>query len=128
MDRARITPWSETVIDRALKLLPWIFGTIRLRSFLHEGFVLLHELLQREHGNFGVELRAGLLFDVVEDLIEFTLFDLKDDVSIHLDEPAVTIPGKAFVACPFRKRLYGCVIEAEVQNRIHHSGHRKLRA
>ena len=49
-------------------------------------------------------------------------------IRIHSDETAVAIEGKASVAREFRETFNRFVIQAEVQNRIHHAGHRGARA
>ena len=45
----------------------------------------------------------------------------------HRDEPAVAVPGEALVARPRRQPLDGGVVESQVQDRLHHPGHRHAR-
>ncbi len=54
--------------------------------------------------------------------------DAEHHVGIHRDEAAIAVVGKAAVAGDFRQRLHGHVVEAEVEHRIHHAGHRGARA
>ena len=56
------------------------------------------------------------------------LLHAHDDVAVHLDEPAVAIPGEALVVGGLDQRQHGLVVQAEVQNRVHHAGHRVARA
>ena len=46
-----------------------------------------------------------------------------DHVAVHLDETAVAIPGEALVVRRLDERLHGLVVEAKVQDRVHHARH-----
>ena len=61
-------------------------------------------------------------------IFAFALLHAHDHVAIHLDEAAITIPRETFVFRRLRQRENGFVIQAEVQNRIHHARHRIARA
>ena len=56
------------------------------------------------------------------------LADLHDDVGVHLDEPAVAVIGPAGVAGPAGHDLDDLLVQAEVEDRVHHAGHRRPRA
>ena len=47
-----------------------------------------------------------------------------DHVAVHLDETAIAVPGESRVARYLGESFHGLVVEAEVENRIHHAGHR----
>ena len=47
-----------------------------------------------------------------------------DDLAVHLDQTPVGIVGEAVVPCCSRQTLHGLVVETEVQDRVHHPGHR----
>ena len=51
------------------------------------------------------------------------LLHAHNDIAVHLDEAAITIPGKAFVLCRTRQGDDGLVVEAEVEDGIHHPRH-----
>ena len=53
-----------------------------------------------------------------------SLLDAHDDISVHLEKTAVAIVGKPFVATAFGKGAYGFIIQAKIENGIHHSWHR----
>ena len=55
------------------------------------------------------------------------LRNLEDDVGVHLDEPPVGVEREAAVAGASRQPFDGPIVEPEVQDRVHHSGHRELR-
>ncbi|MBA7661078.1 hypothetical protein ES703_69090 [subsurface metagenome] len=52
------------------------------------------------------------------------LLDPHHDAAIHLQEPAVAVPGEFGVVRPGRQHLGHLVIDPEIQNRIHHARHR----
>ncbi len=54
--------------------------------------------------------------------------DAHDRAAEHLDEAAVGVPGEAFVAGDLGKPEDGVVVEADVEDRLHHAGHGELRA
>ncbi len=54
------------------------------------------------------------------------LLDIEDDVAEHLDEAAVGVIGEARVLGALGQSLDALIVEAEVQNRVHHAGHGKL--
>jgi hypothetical protein len=50
------------------------------------------------------------------------------DLAEHLDEPAVGVPSESDVAIRLlREPLDGAVVQAKVQDGVHHPGHRELR-
>ena len=53
-----------------------------------------------------------------------TLLHAEDDVAVHLDEAAIAVPREAGIAGLGGERLDGLVVEAEVEDRVHHPGHR----
>ncbi len=50
------------------------------------------------------------------------------DVAVHLDEAAIRVPREALVLGVGDQALHRLVVEAEVQDRVHHAGHRGPRA
>ena len=65
---------------------------------------------------------------LLEYLLENLMIKPHHDIRIHLDEAAVAVIGKAWIAGVGRQRLDGFVIEAEVEDRVHHARHRCARA
>ena len=128
VDCARIVPRSEHRADRTLQLLPGGVRKVGSGLFLHQRPVLLHKLFQCRNRNVGVQPGVGFFFDVVEDLIELALLDLQHDVSVHLNEPAIAVPHESLVACAGGESFHGILVEAKVEDRVHHAGHGKLGA
>ena len=50
------------------------------------------------------------------------------DVAVHLDEAAIRVVGEARVAARAREPDDRAIVEAEVEDRLHHAGHRHRRA
>ena len=51
------------------------------------------------------------------------MFDTQNDVGIHLQETTVGVVSETFVAGSFRQTFDGFVVQAQVQNRVHHARH-----
>ena len=75
-----------------------------------------------------IELHLLALLDAVEDVLELLLGNIQHHVAEHLDQAAIGVIRKAGIAAALGQRFDGLVVEAEVQNRVHHAGHRELRA
>ncbi len=61
-------------------------------------------------------------------MLERLLRNLEHDGAEHLDEAAIAVVGKPAVVRAFLHPLDGLIVHAEVQDRVHHPGHRELRA
>ena len=64
----------------------------------------------------------------VEDFVELLLVDVQRHFAEHLDEAAVAVVGEARVAGLGHQALDGFVVQAEVEDGVHHAGHGELRA
>ena len=49
--------------------------------------------------------------------------DSHDHIAIHLDKSAVAVPGKTCIATGCGKRFDGFIIETQVEDGVHHTGH-----
>ena len=97
--------------------------------------VLAHDRLEAGNESLpgcGVEL--GVVAHVrrgprlPDQLFEVVLRNAEDDVGEHHDEAPVGVPGEALVVGEPRQAFDGLVVEPEVENRVHHPGHRDARA
>ena len=59
-------------------------------------------------------------------MLELLLGNVENHVAEHLDEAAIGVIGKARIVAALGQRFDGLVVEAEVQNRVHHAGHGEL--
>ena len=66
---------------------------------------------------------AGVDLGGFDDLFEAMMVDAEHDGAVHLDEAAVAVPGEAGVAAGGFEAADGVVVEAEVEDRVHHAGH-----
>ena len=77
-----------------------------------------------------VQFDSALFFLLFDDRFEWVGFlgrlrlEPEDDVAVHLDESPVAVPRESFVAAGRCQAAYGVVVEAQVENRIHHARHR----
>ena len=103
----------------------------------------LDELLEANHKFLEVVGRQFRIVDIgvialvlqvvdhdFERLVIFVgaLLHAHHDVAVHLDEAPVTIPGESFILCRRGERKNRVVVQAEIQDRVHHAGHGVARA
>ena len=83
----------------------------------------LDELLQVLGRKLGVDANAGDQAGLGQGILEQAGIDTHDDVGEHLDKATIAVPGKARVLRLGDKALNGLVVEAQVEDRVHHAGH-----
>ena len=76
----------------------------------------------------GIELGLDLCLRSSKMSIELLHLDVQRDFAEHLDEAAVAIVGEARVAGLRDQALDGLVVQAEVEDGVHHARHGELRA
>ena len=84
--------------------------------------------LQRLRIKIGVELGLLLLLLGVEHFVKVGLLDFEHNVAEHLNQAAIGVVGEARIVAALGQRFDALIIQAKVQNRIHHAGHGELRA
>ena len=84
--------------------------------------------MQVRRRKLGVQLDLGLFLLSVKDGLELVFADIEHHVSVHLDEAAIAIVGEPRVAAFGLERLDGLIVQAQVQDGIHHARHGKLSA
>ncbi len=133
-DGAFVHPAVEHGADAAPELFPCVIGEVFAGVFLYGRLEETDEVLEVFNIELGVELDAFLLLDLVHDFLEGVdvgfLFGLhtEHNVAVHLHEAAVAVPCEAGVAALGCERLNGGVVHAEVEDGVHHAGHRGTRA
>ena len=128
VDRAFAVPRVEDGSDRQVELLANVLREIAPRPLAHDFFELAHELFPRLRVDLRIVLYAERHFEFVQALVEAFLVDVEHDVGEHRDEPAVGVPSEPRIVGERGERLDGSVVEAEIQDRVHHPGHRDARA
>src|SRR3546814_11647731 len=71
---------------------------------------------------------AAILLGELEDLLEVMVVDFEHHVAEHLDEAAVAVVGEAPVTGGLGEAFHRLVVEAEVEDGVHHARHRGARA
>jgi hypothetical protein len=93
---------------------------------LDDLLVLGNYFLQSLGVEIGVQLRLLLLFLAVEDVLEFGFLNVEDDVAEHLNQAAIGVVGEARILRARGQRLDALIVEAEVENGVHHARHGEL--
>ena len=127
-DRAVGVPRVEHGEHRATQLLSRVLRERR------PGLLLDHGLEGRDEGAqvVGVEVDVGgdALGGLgrVDGVLEAVAVEVEHGLAVHLDQPAVGVPREARVARLPGQPLDRGVTEADVEDGLHHPGHRELRA
>ena len=95
---------------------------------LDQALIFRDQGLEIVGGQLGIEREAVILLGDLQRFLERAVIEFEYDVGVHLDEAAVAVPGEAFVARLGRQPFDGRVVEAEVEDGVHHAGHRHARA
>ena len=74
-------------------------------------------------GQLIVELVAVIALDLIELVLEQVMVDAKHHVSIHLDEATIAVAGEAGIAAFGGEAFDGLIVQAEIEDRVHHAGH-----
>ena len=69
-----------------------------------------------------------LRLDLVERRLEVLVIDAAHHVAVHVDQPAVGVVGEALVAGRVGDADHRFVVQAQVEDRVHHARHRAGRA
>ena len=95
-------------------------------SRLHDGLVFLNQILQRLGRNGGVVGHTAGLLRTFEGMLEQRPIDTLHNAAVHLDESAVRVVGEALVVGLSGQAFDALVVQAEVEDGVHHAGHREL--
>ena len=68
------------------------------------------------------------VLSLVQRVAEHLAGDFQDGLAEHLQQPPVGVPGEPFVAALLGQPLDAGVVESDVQDGLHHAGHRELGA
>jgi hypothetical protein len=93
-----------------------------------EGLEVIDEAPEVVGGELGVVLHARLGLALLDRGLDLLPGHPAADVPEHLHEAAVGVPGEALVLGLPGEALDGLVVQAEVQDRVHHAWHRLPRA
>ena len=120
-------PALEYRLDRAPQLRRRVLGERRAALRLDDRLEFLDQCLQVVGGEIDVARRLAALLELAEHLFERLLAEIEHDVAVHLDEAAVGVVGEAGVLRPRDQSAHRRVVQTQVQDRLHHPGHRNRR-
>ncbi len=91
------------------------------------GLVLSLELVCQLLQIVGVQLdilgNALLCLHLIDELFKILLTDFHNYVGVHLDKAAIAVISPTCIAGLLRHNLYNFLIQTQIQNGIHHTGH-----
>ena len=127
-DRPRPVPAAEDRFDGPAQLLDRVLREGLAGLLLDHRLVPGAQLLESAGRQVGVSGNPGSLLGGFERMLEQGPVDVEHDAAVHRDEPAVRVVGEALVVRRRSQALDALVVEPEVENGVHHPGHRELGA
>ena len=127
VDGALAEPAGEDGLDGQVELLVRVAREVPAGVLAHDGLEVLGERPQVVGVQVGVLLGAPGVLGRLERGVEPLALHVHDDPPEHLDEAAVGVPAEALVAGQRDEPVQGLLVEPEVEDRVHHPGHRELR-
>jgi len=128
VDRALAVPRAEDGRDGLAQLHERILRKIPPRPLADDRAELGRDRLQVGRGEVRVVGDAPTLAQAREHRLERLVGNAHHDGGEHLHEAPVGVGHEALVARRLREPLGHGVVEPDVEHRVHHAGHRELRA
>ena len=122
--RARRVPGVEDRADCARQLLARVLREAPSGALLVDLLERRDQPAQVLGGQLDVLVDAPRALQVGERVLEEIGVDAVDDLAVHLDQPAVGVVGEARVPGRLGDPLDRLVVQAEVEDRVHHPRHR----
>jgi hypothetical protein len=119
-------PGAEDRVYRHLELLVRVLWEILSRLGFINLLISLKELFQVLGGQVSVLLEALRFFDLIERVLELLPVYSHHDAAKHGYEAPVCVIGEALVIGFGDEALEGLSVKPQVQDRVHHAGHREL--
>ena len=120
----RVEPGTENGVNGTHQLLTRIGCPVPTKLLVRQLLEGVNETLEIIGTQIGVGLDAFLLFKGGQGILVNVSVDTLDDLAVHLDEAAVAVPRKPLIASFLSDGLNGVVRDAEVEDGVHHAGHR----
>jgi hypothetical protein len=133
-DGARVVPRREDRPYGPPQLLARVVWKVDALAFLHRFFEEADQLPQVVGAQLDVEVDAAVILEGLYYLLErvdvvFRLgLQAQDDVAVHLDEAPVRVVRRPRVPHLARQAGDGLVVQADVEDGVHHPRHRNPRA
>ena len=124
--RALAEPRCEDGLDGQVELLVRVGRKVPAGLRLDHCQELGHQLAQGRSVKIGVLLDAAARLGRFQGVLELLAVDAHHDPAEHLDEAPVGVPAEALVAGQRDEAMEGLLVQAQVEDRVHHAGHREL--
>ena len=125
---AIVLPGAEHSVTSHHQLFMRVLRELALSMLSDDLLVFLNHFLKRLGIQIGIELGFFLLFLSVEHFVEGGFRYFQHHVAEHLDEPPIGVGGKSLIVATLGQRFHALVVQSEIENRVHHARHGKLRA
>ena len=122
--RAGVVPAAENGFDSADKLLFGVGGEVCADFVFVFGFELGSKLFKVVRSKLNVKLDSTFCFHFVDKLLEIFFADFHNNVGVHLDKAAIAVPSPTGVIGLFGHNFDNLLVKTEVQDGVHHAGHR----
>ena len=125
---ALAVPTAEDGVAGGHQLLQRGLREVLAALLLDELLVLDDDLFEGLGAEEVVQLDALARLGAVEDVLKLFLADVEDDGAEHLDEAAIGVVCEAGIVAAAGEAFNGLVVEAEIEDGVHHAGHGELGA
>ena len=120
---AIVLPRTKHGIAGHHQLFVRVLRKVALGVLLDGLLVLRDHLLQRLGVEVGVEPGFFLLLFAVENFVEYRFLNIEHNIAEHLNQAAIRVIGKTRIIAALGERFHTLVVQAKVEDRIHHAGH-----
>ena len=121
--RAICVPRVKYSADGKVELLTWMLRKVDSALVADDLFVRMHQVLQILNVEIYVRLNTLHCLGLIQGITEVFTFNIEHRLAKHLNQATVRIPREALVTTGFGKAHNTCIVEPNVQNGLHHSGH-----
>ena len=121
-------PGLEHGEHREVELLVGILRELLAGLGEDDCLVVVDECLERCDRKVDIGRDSRLLLRTIECSLEALAMEAEYRLAEHLDEPPVRIPGEVLVAGLLGQPAHALVVEPDVEDGVHHPGHRVLAA
>ena len=94
----------------------------------HRGLIFDDDLFPIFCLKIGIDGVVVDFFIAFQNVLKHVVVEFQNHIGVHLDEAAIAIKGKAAVPGLGSQAFHRLIVQAQVQDRVHHAGHRSARA
>src|SRR5690606_11548090 len=127
VDRPPVVPGMEHGLDGAAQLLARIGGDRPVGVLADQRLEAPGGVAEIVGRQIGVAVDAPLSPQLGQDRLEVAVRHSQHHVPVHLQEPPVHVPREMGVSGPLLEGANDLFVAAEVENGVHHAGHREHR-